>query len=66
VTSSDTNREPVPIEKKELTADEEDFVEQMQVGIKFFLYLLQVTCGDLAPEKWLWSLIAHIWKNGLP
>jgi hypothetical protein len=33
VTSDDTNREPVSIEETELTADEEDHVEQMQVII---------------------------------
>jgi hypothetical protein len=66
VTSGDTNREPVPIEENELTADEEDLVEQMQVIIKFFLDLLQVTGGYLAPEKCVWYLIAHKWKNGLP
>jgi hypothetical protein len=66
VTSDDTNREPVSIEKTELTADEEELVEQMQVIIQFFLDLLQVTGQDLAPEKCVWYLIAHMWKNGLP
>jgi hypothetical protein len=51
VTSNYTNREPVPIEETELTADKEDLVEQMQVIIQFFLDLLQVTGGDIAPEK---------------
>jgi hypothetical protein len=66
VTSDDTNREPVPIDETELTSDEEDLVEQMQVVIQFLLDLLQVTDGDLAPEKCVWFLIAHRWKNGLP
>jgi hypothetical protein len=66
VTSDDTNREPVPIEEAELTADEEDLVEQMQVVIQLFLDLFQVTYGDLAPEKCVWYLIAHRWNNGLP
>jgi hypothetical protein len=66
ITSDDTNREPVPIEETELTADEEDLVEQMQVIIQFFLDLLQVTGGDLAPDKCVRYLIAHRWKNGLP
>jgi hypothetical protein len=65
VTSDDTNRDPVSIEETELTADEEDLVEQMKVVIQFFLDLLQVTVGDLAPEKCVWYLIAHRWKNGL-
>jgi hypothetical protein len=66
VTSDDTNREPVSIEEKKLTADEKERVEQMQVVIQFLLDLLQVTGGDLAPEKCVWYLIAHRWKNGLP
>jgi hypothetical protein len=53
VTSDDINREPVPIEENELTSDEEDLVEQMQVVIQFFLDLLQVMCGDLAPKKYV-------------
>jgi hypothetical protein len=65
-TSDDTNREPIPIEETELTADVEDLVDQMQVIIQFFLDLLQVTGRDLAPEKCVWYLIVHRWKNGLP
>jgi hypothetical protein len=38
----------------------------MQVIIQFFLDLLQVTGGDIVPEKCAWYLIAHRWKNGLP
>jgi hypothetical protein len=49
-----------------LTAVEEDLVEQMQVVIQFFLDLLQITGGDISPEKCVWYLIAHRWKNGLP
>jgi hypothetical protein len=40
VTSDDTNREPVSIKETELTADEEELVDQMQVVIQFFLDLL--------------------------
>jgi hypothetical protein len=53
-TSDDTNREPVPIEETDLTADKEDLIEQMQVNIQFFLELLQVTGGDLASERCVW------------
>jgi hypothetical protein len=66
VISDDTNRAPVSIEETELLADEEELVEKMQVVIQFFLDLLQVTGGDLAPDKCVWYLIAHRWKNGLP
>jgi hypothetical protein len=66
VTSEDTNSKPVSIDETELTADEKELVEQIQAVIQFFLELLQVTDGDLAPEKYVWYLIAHRWKNGLP
>jgi hypothetical protein len=36
----------------------------MQDISQFFLYTLQVTGGDLAPEKCGWYLICHRWKNG--
>jgi hypothetical protein len=66
VTSDDTNREPVFIEETELTADEDNLAEKIQVIIQFFLDLLQVTGGHLAQEKCVWYLIANRWKNGLP
>jgi hypothetical protein len=65
VTSDDNNKYRVSIEETELTADEDDLVDQMQDVIQFFLDLLQVTGGDLDPEKCVWYLIAQIWKNGL-
>jgi hypothetical protein len=37
----------------------------MEVIIQFFLDLLQVTCGDLAPEKCAWYLIGHRWNKGV-
>jgi hypothetical protein len=54
VTSDDTAREPVPLEETDITADEAEFIDQMQVVIQFFLDLFQVTGGDLAPEKCMW------------
>jgi hypothetical protein len=66
VKSDDTNRGSVSIEETELTADEEELVEQIQVAIQFFPDLLQAKGGDLAPERCMWYLIAHRWKNGLP
>jgi hypothetical protein len=59
VTSHDTAREPVPFEETDLTVDEVELIDQMQVVVQFFLDLLQVTGGDLAPEKCVWYLIAH-------
>jgi hypothetical protein len=66
VTSEDTARDLVPIEVTDLTVDEAELIDQMQVVILFFLDLLQVTGGDLAPEKCVWYLIAHRWKKGVP
>jgi hypothetical protein len=37
----------------------------MEVIIQFFLDLLQVTGGDLAPEKCAWYLIGHRWNKGV-
>jgi hypothetical protein len=55
---------PVSAEVKELTQSEEDLIGQMKIIIQFFLDLLQVTGGDLAPENCVWFLIYHRWKNG--
>jgi hypothetical protein len=51
--------EAVPVEVKELAQSEEDFIEKMQIIIKFFIDLLQVTGGDLAPERCIWFMICH-------
>jgi hypothetical protein len=64
VTNDDTTMEPVPLEVKELTQSEEDLIGQMQIMIQLFLDLLQVTGGDLAPDKCVWFFICHRWKNG--
>jgi hypothetical protein len=49
VTNDDTPMDPVPVEVLDLTLREEELIGQMQNIIKFFLDLLQVTGGDLAP-----------------
>jgi hypothetical protein len=38
----------------------------MEEIIQSLLDLLQVTGGDLAPEKCVWYLISHRWKDGKP
>jgi hypothetical protein len=38
----------------------------MEEIIQFFLDLLQVTGGDLAPDKCVWYLISHRWKDDKP
>jgi hypothetical protein len=63
VANDDMTMEPVPAEVKELTQSEEDLIGQMQIIIHFFLNLLRVIGSDLAPEKCVWFLICHIWKN---
>jgi hypothetical protein len=65
-TDDDVTKEPVPLEEKELTSDEEAMVKRMEDIIQFFLDLLQATGGNLAPEKCVWFLIAHRWKKGVP
>jgi hypothetical protein len=37
----------------------------MEVIIQFFLDLLLVTGGDLAPEKCAWYLIGYRWNKGV-
>jgi hypothetical protein len=59
VTNDDTKMEPVDVQVTELTLSEEDLIRKMQRIIQFFLDLLQVTGGDLAPEKCVWFLICH-------
>jgi hypothetical protein len=65
-TDDDVPKYPVPIDEKELTSDEEALVKRMEDIIQFFLDLLQVAGGDLAPERCVWYLIAHRWKKGVP
>jgi hypothetical protein len=64
VTNDDTTIEPVDVEVTDLTLSEDELIGKMQMIILFFLDLLQVTGGDLAPEKCVWFLICHRWKNG--
>jgi hypothetical protein len=65
-TDDDVTKDPVPIEEKELTSDEEEMVKRMEDIIPFFLDLLQVRVGDLAPEKCVWYLIPHRCKKCVP
>jgi hypothetical protein len=43
------NIEPIPYSVSELTQEEEGLVARMEEIIRFFLDMLQVTGGDLAP-----------------
>jgi hypothetical protein len=53
------NLEPIPSSVRGLTKEEESVVARVEEIIQFFLDLLQVTGGDLAPEKCAWYLIGH-------
>jgi hypothetical protein len=65
---TDDNRhiEAIPFSVSELTQEEESLVTRMDEIIQFFLNLLQVTGGDLAPEKSAWYLLGHRWSKGGP
>jgi hypothetical protein len=58
-TNEDTTIEPLDAEVTVLTLSEEELIGKMQMIIQLFLDLLQVTGGDLAPEKCVWFLICH-------
>jgi hypothetical protein len=64
ITNDDTTIEPVDDEVTSLTLSKEELTGNMQTIIQFFLDLIQVTGGDLAPEKCVWFFICHRWKNG--
>jgi hypothetical protein len=65
-TDDNHNLEPIPSSVWGLTQEEDSLVARMEDIIQFFLDLLQVTGGDLAPEKCEWYLIGHLWNKGVP
>jgi hypothetical protein len=65
-TNDDPELELVSSDIAELTTSEETLIAKMEEIIHFFLDLLQVTGGNLAPEKCVWYLISHRWKDGKP
>jgi hypothetical protein len=60
------NLEPIPSLVRVITWEEDSLVARMEDIIQFFLDLLQVTGGDLAPGKCAWYLIGHRWNKGVP
>jgi hypothetical protein len=60
------NIDPIPSSVRGLTQEEESLVAGIEDIIKFLLDLLQITGGDLAPEKCAWYLIDHRWSKGVP
>jgi hypothetical protein len=65
-TDDNHNLEQIPSSVGGLTQEEESLVARMEDIIQFFLDLLQVTGGDLAPEKCASYLIGHRWNKGVP
>jgi hypothetical protein len=65
-TDDNDNLDPIPSTVRGLTQEEDILVAQMEVIIQFFLDLLQVTGGDLAPKNCAWYLIGHRWNKGVP
>jgi hypothetical protein len=64
-TDDNHNLDPIPSTVRGLAQEEDSLVARMEVIIHFFLDLLQVTGGDLAPEKCAWYLIGHRWNKGV-
>jgi hypothetical protein len=64
-TDDNHNLEPIPSSVRALTQEEDSLVARMEDIIQFFLDLLQVTDGDLAPEKCAWYFIGHRWNKGV-
>jgi hypothetical protein len=56
----------IPSSGSEFAQEEEGLVARMEEIMQFFLNLLQVTGGDLAPEKCVWYSIDHHWSKGVP
>jgi hypothetical protein len=50
-TNDDPELEPVSSDIVEITSSEQRLIAKMEENMQFFLDLLQVTGGDLAPEK---------------
>jgi hypothetical protein len=64
VTDVDITAEPISSAALELVEREEALLDQMEDIMQYFLDLLQVTGGYLAPEKCAWFRIAFRWKDG--
>jgi hypothetical protein len=58
-TNDDPELDTVSTDQAELTTSKETLVAKIEEIINFFLDLLQVIGGDLAPDQWVWYLISH-------
>jgi hypothetical protein len=58
-TNEDPYIEPTGVKVQQMTESEEKLVTNMQYIVQFFLDILQVTGGDLAPEKCAWNINCH-------
>jgi hypothetical protein len=64
--NDDSKLKPVSHVISDLTLSKETLLAKMEEIIQFFLDLLQVTGGNLSPEKCVWYLVSHCWKDGKP
>jgi hypothetical protein len=62
-TYDDTKSEPFSSDVQKLVERQWKYIGHMEEIMQYFLYLLQVTGGDLALEKCAWFLIAFRWKD---
>jgi hypothetical protein len=65
-TDDNHNLEPILSSVRGIAQEEESLVARMEDILQFFLDLLQLTSGNLAPEKCAWYLIGHRWNKGVP
>jgi hypothetical protein len=65
-TDDSHNLKPIPSLVRGLTQEEDNLVAKMEDIIQFFLSLLKVTGGNLAPEKCAWYLIGNLWNKCVP
>jgi hypothetical protein len=64
-TDDNHNLKPIPSSARGITQEEDSLVARMEDILQFFLDLVQVTGGDLAPETCAWYLIGHRWNKGV-
>jgi hypothetical protein len=64
-TDDNHNLDPIPSTVRGLTQEEDSLVARMEVIIQFFLDVLQVMGGDLAPKKCAWYLKGHRYNKGV-
>jgi hypothetical protein len=64
-TDDNHNLDPISSTVCGIAEEENSLVARIELTIQFFLDLLQVTDGDLAPKKCACYLIGHRWNKGV-